>query len=1102
MIESTHDFIQGTEEQKDKAIKLYEKNMAWIKLNPQLNDIVQTIEKIDHAQLPTLVFDEHGHGNIIQDNTQLYDDNNKGSEEYYENLTDREMGIQHPPYAHFYFNNKLITNKYTEANLHVAARVHCRRLKFNLHKEINEKDLLNPAFNPNDLFKDSYLGVIASIALGYHFKEFIKRRNPATVTIFDSNIIYLFLSFHCVDYEDIFSHIPTGNFSITISSTISDLYAMFYRTVSYYSMLSLRRASFSFFQPDNIIQQFIVKINDSMSNILTNGFFQDELGMQFNTLFNLKHGARLLSKGHPIIDDVPVFIVGSGPSLKNDIEVIKKNKDKAILIACGSSLQAFIANDLQPDMYVWLEKDQTWYERFRNTSYDLKNTVFLTPITTPPYKGIGRISAPFYIKNTRLARTVFAGQFKDNISFMRSTVAGIWDPQEQYTMPSEAPTVTNTAYGFVNRIGFTETYLFGTDLGTKTKDRHSDFLTFDKKEYDPKLASRESIVPANFGGQVTTMFPYDIALSTFKITTDFLKQSKPYLKLYNCSDGAFIIGATPLLSSEIDLPELKRSKSEILDDIINFYQTIPTNNVLGYWDTLYNKEILAKYKKKLIDFLEDDDLDWHARSLYGAFNDITSTKAILFKYLFSGTLTDLILLAQDAYEKIKEEHQAETLRFIRKILLEEVNTLFDKAELMLETYNAYMIPNSLIHKSIYKKILMYRNYVSGFNFDQSGLEIPPYSEHNKLFSHAALLDEIMIEVNTKVTPKLMSSTYKQYTGISTALNILKNPFRVEYIRIEDKAKLLEIFNKWLESTEDQDLIAKVKEIQQQTTLPTKPLYGDILFANKIFDHIVEKSERDEEFDRHIYAKMRLSLDYERRFELENVDIIYDTSKHKERKEFMQYVVNSMGNKDDIDIFQNLDYYFKKEIVTYNMGEYRQPIESEHYIYDQMAQKITPLLIDYMLKEDKPANNEINLLDEYYNLLAEHMKDESISIYDRSTLLALDLIICPVVEEKVLNKELHEDILDDDFTTALNLTNEVLEASVAVHKFANILNNPIVNIDFTKVKDRVLETIKYHKKIMKNWQTAEKKANKLKEELAQKATEEQEKAQDENKDEKN
>ena len=59
---------------------------------------------------------------------------------------------------------------------------------------------------------------------------------------------------------------------------------------------------------------------------------------------------------------MPVFIIANGPSLDDSIDVIAANKDRAILISCGSAISALHKVGIKPDIHVETERTKIVYD--------------------------------------------------------------------------------------------------------------------------------------------------------------------------------------------------------------------------------------------------------------------------------------------------------------------------------------------------------------------------------------------------------------------------------------------------------------------------------------------------------------------------------------------------------------------------------------------------------------------------------------------------------------------------------------------------------------------------------------------------------------------
>lgn len=83
----------------------------------------------------------------------------------------------------------------------------------------------------------------------------------------------------------------------------------------------------------------------------------------FNQLYNIRY----LSENTVVPylaenweKDVPVLLVGAGPSLKEDIEVIKRMQEFVYIFAVDSALNFLLQHDVIPDMFISIEPNKDW----------------------------------------------------------------------------------------------------------------------------------------------------------------------------------------------------------------------------------------------------------------------------------------------------------------------------------------------------------------------------------------------------------------------------------------------------------------------------------------------------------------------------------------------------------------------------------------------------------------------------------------------------------------------------------------------------------------------------------------------------------------------
>ena len=291
------------------------------------------------------------------------------------------------------------------------------------------------------------------------------------------------------------------------------------------------------------------------------GFFDDHLfGTSHACASILKHKKFVLrDKMKDCYKNVPVFVIGSGPSLDNDIDFIRKNQDKAIIIACGTALDVLYHAGIKPDFYANTERTPQIRQTL-NTIPDkdfFRDIILMTgdvchPRTVEMFEHtaiFGKPDEPFY--------PYFAMGFPQDAGKI------------QYVQLMN-PLVGNMGVSGAVYMGFNKLYLFGIDNGKKLKsgNLHSSFSTL-YNQYQVKTDGfaykTTKIIPGNFGGECQSGHFYELSARNigFVLTQEGIRNKD--LVCYNCSDGAKIDRAIPKHSEELKadfekLPELNKKE--------------------------------------------------------------------------------------------------------------------------------------------------------------------------------------------------------------------------------------------------------------------------------------------------------------------------------------------------------------------------------------------------------------------------------------------------------------------------------------------------------------------------------------------------------------
>ncbi len=407
------------------------------------------------------------------------------------------------------------------------------------------------------------LVIFTGIGLGYHIDEFIRHNQVNHVIVADYNIEKLLASLFCVDWEAmsdgfVASEGKSFNFVLTMGKGPSFHRALWNKMLE---LIPVFPAATLFFNHmgDEFNREVIDTINGDIVQVPSGwGNYDDEVNQINNAIHNLYQGIG----GLPLFTEAirgNVVVVGSGPSLNNNIKHIKTIREHVTLISCGTALRVLYTHGIKPDIHVEIESDAVT-EKAVSYIGDLEwvksiAMVGLLQVNPLVYKLFD--DKRFVLKYPSSSGTLF----KD--------VA----PRMEYS----TPTVVNGGFAVAAYYHPKAIFLFGTDFGFKAgENHHADGTLYDLTEIDDEL--KEGVNYDNKGRWFTTGVDgsevrTEPTMYSAKRRVEMLIGDSDYndIKFYNCSHGAVIDGAEWLQSPEqyIDLIINDEAASSInLKDIL------------------------------------------------------------------------------------------------------------------------------------------------------------------------------------------------------------------------------------------------------------------------------------------------------------------------------------------------------------------------------------------------------------------------------------------------------------------------------------------------------------------------------------------------------
>ena len=284
------------------------------------------------------------------------------------------------------------------------------------------------------------------------------------------------------------------------------------------------------------------------------GIQQTNYALTNNTALLLKDPLNMLSFDER---EVPVFLVGNGPSIDFAIEYLHEYRDQVILVSCGTVLKVLYQHNIVPDFHAEIEQNRTTYD----WAVLIDDLDYLKQISLISCNGIHPDTISLY----KDAYIVFKYGESSTAAATKILGDGIYE-----TLECAFPTVTNFAFDLFTQLGFENLYLVGVDLGFVDKKHHHSKLSsyyVDGKEelYDYSKENNVSmLVPGNFRATVNTKHEFKISRIMIEKKLAMLKH-RP--QVYNTSDGAKIAGTFALRIENLLVTTDKKLRKQTIDSI-------------------------------------------------------------------------------------------------------------------------------------------------------------------------------------------------------------------------------------------------------------------------------------------------------------------------------------------------------------------------------------------------------------------------------------------------------------------------------------------------------------------------------------------------------
>lgn len=530
--------------------------------------------------------------------------------------------------------------------------------------------------------------IVLGVGMGYHLPILAEKIDPPHLVIVEPVAEFLAHSLRVIDWEKLVSDCDDRNTTIQVfcEQSAEQMTSVVCSTLQKRGIPYLDGSYIYVHYPLWTLMEAKRRlINQLPLEIVSRGYFEDERKMIWNTVTNLyKVEFRILERKPRKPIDIPVFLIGAGASLDESAEIIREFRDRVIVFSSGSALQSCLKHDIIPDFHTELENGPIQYEK-------IKHMVEARPDLFPDrvFKGITLIGS------TTLSPRV-APFFENVIFFFRDSISSTTSFGRGFSpLDGIAPTVANTSLATAGNLGFREAYMFGFDCGWRDNKSHhakdTIYYTSDTFKQTFKGGTRDALtVRGNFGGEVRTELVLDWSRTMLE---QFIAGFG--IKVFNCSDGAFIEGAIPKVPEAVMLtnPPLDRPAAlkEIVDGLPHYKprEFFEGMDFKPFRDDLEDygreiKEVFDRIIAEKMDFFPAHDLIMDVISGHVA-------KRVISSALYFTTQAELRLAAgltnriadPDLRHKVVMDFFG-TFRDMHDEMLAETRTILDEAEIMIQ----------------------------------------------------------------------------------------------------------------------------------------------------------------------------------------------------------------------------------------------------------------------------------------------------------------------------------------------------------------------------------------------------------------------------------
>lgn len=442
-----------------------------------------------------------------------------------------------------------------------------RDIKFHsAYDPVKEADRSVDAFNAG---KCSVIAV-SGIALGYHLSALKKKYPGIRIFALENEPAVTEL---CKKYN------PGSLGGITIIQSEDDLNAFFetidlsgFRGIAHYIHRPSYQLNPEFY--DSILSSMKLYISSRVSDLLTRFEFEEKwIKNIFANLIWLGK-APGVSAFFNRFKGCPGIIVSAGPSLREDLELLRKLNDSAVIVCVDTAFKVLSKAGIEPHFVMTLDAQKYSFKHF--TGVRPGNTVLVSDMVSCP-------SILHYYKGKKIISTT-SKYYQDSAGKTVRETTPVMDWIEKFTQSpgdiQSGGSVATSAFDLLLNLGCDPIILFGQDLAYTGREIHCSG-TYHNDDWLPQITRLKNLDTINQNvirkrkikyvprfssdGRVISDFVFDLYKSWFEDSASRVKVGV----INSNSGGARIANTEEIFARNLRLDVKKEAPSCIIERIFN-----------------------------------------------------------------------------------------------------------------------------------------------------------------------------------------------------------------------------------------------------------------------------------------------------------------------------------------------------------------------------------------------------------------------------------------------------------------------------------------------------------------------------------------------------